>query len=155
MANLNGFDASTVEPAGDFSPIPEGIYTCGVVESSMEPNKAGTGSYLKMKIEVLEGEEKGRSVFEFLNLDHPNEKAVNIAKATLSSICRATGVMQPKDSMDLHDIPFDCKIVVTKGKDKEGNDRMNNNIKKYATQGSLSAGDSAPATGKEKAPWAK
>lgn len=153
MANLNGFNANEVEPAGEFSPVPEGMYSCVITESDMQPNNAGTGSYLKLKIEIIEGEEKGRSVFEILNLDHPNEKAVNIAKATLSAICRATNVMQPKDSMDLHDIPFDAKIVVAKGKDKDGNERMNNNIKKYGVHGSLNS--EKTKTEKESAPWAK
>jgi len=155
MANLSGFNANEVEPAGEFSPVPEGIYTSVIVDSEMTPNKAGTGSYLKLKIEIIEGEEKGRSVFEILNLDHPNEKAVNIAKATLSSICRAVNVMQPKDSMDLHDIPFDCKIVITKGKDQDGNERMNSNIKKYGAQGALTSEKTQAVNDGKKAPWVK
>jgi hypothetical protein len=72
----------------------------------MKPNKDGTGSYLQLTFEILDGPHKGRLLWARLNLDNPNATAVAIAKAELSAICRAVGVLAPKDSVELHDLPL-------------------------------------------------
>ena len=41
MANLNGFDANTVEPTTDFEAIPAGRYLAIITESQMKPTKSG------------------------------------------------------------------------------------------------------------------
>ena len=60
MANLNGFDANLVEPTKALEPIPAGKYQAVIIESEMKPTKAGTGQYLELKFQILEGEYKGR-----------------------------------------------------------------------------------------------
>ena len=49
MANLNGFDANTVEPTTEFDPVPAGKYMAVVAASEMKPTKNGKGSYLKAR----------------------------------------------------------------------------------------------------------
>ena len=49
---------------------------------------------------------KGRNLWARLNLDNPNEIAVKIARAELSALCRAVGVLEPKDSVELHNLPL-------------------------------------------------
>jgi hypothetical protein len=63
MADLRGFDANQVEPIADFEPLPADQYTAAIVESEMKPNKAGTGRYLQLVFEVLEGFYKGRRLW--------------------------------------------------------------------------------------------
>ena len=128
MANLQGFNAQEVEPFEGFEALPEGKYLVAIVESEMEPTKAGDGVYLKLIFEVLEGEYKGRKVWDRLNLDNPSEEAVRIAKAKLSAICRAVGVMTPKDSCELHNLPLHISV---KCKKRDDNDDMTNEVKKY------------------------
>lgn len=41
MANLNDFDANTVEPTTEFEAIPAGKYMAAIVASEMKPTKAG------------------------------------------------------------------------------------------------------------------
>src|SRR5262245_6505451 len=106
MADLSGFDAAKVEPTNLLDPLPAGKYPAVITESEMKPNKAGTGSYLQLTFEVLDGAFKGRKLWSRLNLDNPNAQAVQIAKAELSALCRAVNVMAPNDSADLHDLPF-------------------------------------------------
>jgi hypothetical protein len=55
MADLRGFDANNVEPAGDFEPIPAGKYLAVITDSEMKPTKAGTGNYLQLTFQVIEG----------------------------------------------------------------------------------------------------
>ena len=104
MALIN-FDATEIDPA-TFEPMPAGEYTCVIVNSDMKRTRAGDGRYLKICLQVVEGEHKNRIVFDNLNLDNPNQTATRIAQATLASICRAVGVMTPRDSAELHDKPL-------------------------------------------------
>lgn len=147
---LGGFDANTVEPNADFEPIPAGQYKAVFTESEEKPTKARTGSYLQLKAEIIEGEHKGRIVFERLNLNNPNETAVDIAKRTLSSICRAVGVMTPRDSSDLHDKPFLMKLAVTPAQGQYG---PGNDIKSYEAASGGGAAPQAETGGGNKAPW--
>ena len=87
MADLRGFDANQVEPTGDFEPIPAGKYLAVITESEMKPNKAGTGSFLQLTFQIIEGAYQNRLLWTRLNLDHPNATAVQIASAELSAIC--------------------------------------------------------------------
>ncbi|MGC1276557.1 MAG: DUF669 domain-containing protein, partial [Planctomycetaceae bacterium] len=110
MADLHGFNANTVEPDESFDPIPAGEYLCVLTASEEKPTKAGTGSYLELEFEVLDGPFKGRKLWDRLNLSNPNETTVKIARARLSAICRAVGVLEPKDSCELHDLPLLVKV---------------------------------------------
>ena len=128
MANLSGFDAREVDPAVGFEPIPADKYLAVITGSEMKQTKAGDGQYLELTFQVIEGEYKGRNLWARLNLDNPNTTAVQIARAELSAICRAVGVMTPKDSHDLHDLPL---VISVKLKKREDNGEMTNEIKGY------------------------
>jgi hypothetical protein len=134
MANLNGFDANTVEPTSDFEPIPAGKYLAVITESEMKPNKAGTGSYLQLTFEVIEGPYKGRYLWARLNLDNPNTTAVTIARAELSAICRAVGVLAPKDSVELHNLPL---VIHVKCKKRDDTGDVTNEVKGYSSKSTL------------------
>jgi hypothetical protein len=128
MADLRGFDATQVEPSTSFDPMPAGKYLAVIVESSMEPNSAGNGSFLKLVFQICEGEFKNRQVWERLNLNHPNETAMRIAQAKLSAICRAVKVTTPQDSQELHNLPLVIKVRCRKRKDV---DEITNDISGY------------------------
>ena len=129
MANLSGFNATEVEPTTSFDPLPAGKYLAVITESEMKPTKSGTGSYLQLAFQVLEGQFKNRILWARLNLDNPNQLTVQIARAELSAICRAVGVMQPKDSCELHNLPL---VITVKCKKREDTDEIVNEIKGYA-----------------------
>lgn len=145
---LTGFDANTVDPAQSREPIPAGWYKAVITESLEKPTKAQTGSYLQMTMEVIEGEHAGRKAFERLNLNNPNQQAVEIAQRTLSSICRAVGVMTPRTSNDLHDKPFMVKIKVKPAKD--GYDASNETAE-YAEAGKKA--EATTTAGAATPPW--
>ena len=141
MADLRGFDANTVEPSSDFEPIPAGKDLAVIVESEMKANKAGTGHYLQLTFEVIDGPYKGRYLWARLNLDNPNATAVQIAKAELSAVCRAVGVLAPNDSTDLHDLPL---VIHVKCKKRPDTGEVTNELKGYSPKASLS--DATPPT---------
>ena len=115
MTELN-FDANTVEPAtGRFELLPVDDYLAVISESAMAPNKKTKGEHLSMTFTVVDGDYKDRKVFTNLNLINENSDTVEIAKRDLSAICRATGVLHPKDSAELHNIPVVISVGIRKG----------------------------------------
>jgi len=127
--DLSGFNAENVEPNAPRDPVPAGWYKAVIAASEEKPTKAQTGSYLQMTLEIIEGDHMGRKVTERLNLNNPNATAIEIAQRTLSSICRAVGVMTPRSSDDLHDKPMMVKIKVKPG---DANYGASNEIDDYA-----------------------
>ena len=128
MASLSGFNANDVEPTSDFDPVPAGKYLAVITESEVKDNKLGTGSYLQFTFQVIEGEFKNRFLWARLNLNNPNATAVKIARAELSAICRAVGVMAPNDSAELHDLPL---VISVKCKKRADTGEVTNEIKGY------------------------
>ena len=148
MAQLN-FNANTVEPLGDFEPVPKGDYLAMMVDSEMKQTRNQDGEFLACQWELLSEDFKGRRLFDNLNLRNKNDTAVRIAQATLSSICRAVGVLQPKDSVELHNKPILLKVVVEERNDKPG--VFQNRIKGY--EAANAAQSPAPSNGTAKPPW--
>lgn len=128
MANLAGFNASQVEPTTTFDPIPAGKYLATITASEMKPNKAGTGSYLELVFTIIEGEYKGRRLWARLNLNNPNDLTVKIAQAELSAICRAVGVLTPRDSTELHNLPL---VIHVRRKSRRDTDEIVNEIRGF------------------------
>ena len=117
------FDASAVEPLGNYEVLPPGKYVAQIIASEMRPTKDGAGQYLYLEIDILEGAARGRRLFDRLNLINGNPEAVLIAQRTLSSICRAVGKLQVSNSEQLHLLPLvaDVKVRPPKGQYGESN----------------------------------
>jgi hypothetical protein len=111
MARLN-FDPRQVEPNQVFEPVPSSWYTVQIIESDTKPTSNQNGHYLELKVQIIGGDYNGRTVFDRLNLDNPNQQTVDIAYRTLSAICHAVGKGQQEieDSQMLHAIPLLAKI---------------------------------------------
>ena len=158
---LEGFDASTVETSGDFDALPAGWYQVVINATEERETKSGNGSYLLLEMDVIDGPREGRKVFDRLNLNNPNQAAVDIANRQLAAICQAVGVLRPKDSEELHDKPLEVKVV-----QKEYQGEMRNEVKAYrAVKGATSAPQqSRPSSqpqhqtvmaSQSRAPWAR
>lgn len=148
MASLQGFDANAVEPQQPQVPIPAGKYPAVITESDFAENSKKTGHFLKLTFEIIDGEHKGKKQFARLNLDNPNSQAEQIAKAELSAICRAVGVMVPNDSVELHNLPL---VIQVKCKKREDTGDVFNEIAGYLKKDAPAAAVAAPAGGPP--PW--
>lgn len=126
MADLSGFDASKVEPNAPASVLPAGDYAVIIAASETKPTKAGDGEYLELRLQVCRGKHVNRVLFDRLNLRNANQQAVQIARGTLSAICRAVGVLTPHDSSELHGKPL---LAVVGTRDYNGQPR--NEVKGY------------------------
>ena len=141
MAMLNNFDANQVDPSVALDPLPAGKYLAVVSESELKPTKTGGGKYLQLTFQIIDGEFKGRLVWARLNLENKSEMTVKIARGELSAICRAIGVMQPKDSVELHNVPLEINVGLKK---RDDNGEFTNVIKGYAKKGGNAAATAAP-----------
>lgn len=150
MADLQGFDANAVEPASDFEPIPAGKYQAVITDSEMKPTRAGTGSYLQLTFQVIDGPYANRLLWARLNLDNPNETARKIAQGELSAICRAVGVMAPKDSAELHNLPL---VINVRCKKRTDTGEITNEVKGFSKKESPSAETNGAPTQSSTPPW--
>lgn len=149
------FNASEVEPqSSSFTPIPAGKYLAVINDDQMKDTKAGTGRYLQLEFEIIEGEYTGRRLWARLNLENPNPMAVQIARSELSSICRAVNVLQLRDTVELHNLPLVISVRCKKSKDS---DEMTNEIAGYEAKVSYSASAPTPAPAPQVGtpPWAR
>jgi hypothetical protein len=148
MADLHGFNANEVDPTTDLEPIPAGKYLAMITDSEMKPTKNGDGRYLQLTFQVLEGPYKNRFVWARLNLHNANETAVKIARAELSAICRAVGVLTPRDSCELHNLSL---VITVKLKKREDTGELQNEVRGYAKK-EAAAGQPQQATSNAP-PW--
>lgn len=151
MADLSdlGFDANTVEPLAPREVLPEGRYNAVILATEMKANKANSGFYLEVTFAVQDGAHAGRTLKSRLNLSNPSAQAVQIGRAELSAICRAVGVLRPRDSAELHGLPLTLLVKVCKRKD---NGEPTNEISGYFARQAQPAPATAPGTGTSP-PW--
>jgi hypothetical protein len=129
MADLRGFDANQVEPSVPYEAIPAGKYLAMITTSEMKANQAGTGRFLELVFAILEGSYSGRKITGRLNLENPSDIASRLARAELSAICRAVGVMAPNDSVELHNLPL---VITVRCRKRKDTGEITNDVSGYA-----------------------
>jgi hypothetical protein len=111
MAQLN-FDATKVEPDAGFDTVPVGWYNAAIDESELKPTKDGSGTYLQLRFNILDGQYRGRKLFSRLNIRNASTEAQEIALRQLSAIGHAVGVLHIQDSQQLHGIAMKVKVKI-------------------------------------------
>lgn len=145
MSEPFSFNARNVEPAKprDNTLIPSGWHRAWIIGTEMRPTAAGTGRFLEITWEIVEGDSEKRRLWDRLNVENPNEVAVKIALEALSAICHATNVLDFSDPAQLAGVPCMIKVGVEKKKDQP--DR--NKIYGYLPDGDPKASVVAPKVG--------
>lgn len=137
MALLNiQFDQNEIAEAqkDNYSPIPAGTYIAQINRSEVKSTKAGTGSYLSLGFQIIDGEYANRVIFQNITLANPNQVAAQIGREQLAQLAGACGIYQLGDSQELHGIPMQIRVGIEV--DKTGQYEPSNNIKKFmALQG--------------------
>lgn len=147
--DASSFDMVTAAPSSGYTPLPSGEYPVHIIGSDMRATKSGTGHYIELTLEVLAGEYAGRRIWDRLNIDNPNQQAVAIARRVLAQICHAVGILQLKDTEQLHHRPMVAIVQVEPGRDGYGPRNIVRGYKQVQQQ-------PAPPTGerkKAKVPW--
>lgn len=134
MANLRSAYDPNAEAQQDIGPLPTGEYTAVIVDSDMKPTSNNNGHYLELVYQVTDGECAGRKVWVRLNLDNPNPKTVEIANRQFAAIREATGVINPDDSVQLHNKPHVIRVEFIPSGTVKGNktyDRDSNEVRAW------------------------
>lgn len=121
-----------------------------IIDSEMKPTKAGTGNYLQLTFQIIEGPYANRLLWARLNLDNPNETARKIAQGELSAICRAVGVLAPNDSVELHNLPL---VINVRCKKRSDTGEIVNEIKGYSKKDSPQPPTAAAPASNSTPPW--
>lgn len=143
MASFS-FNAADVAPAETFDVIPAGEYHGQVIASDLRATKSGTGQYIWLEQEILDGQYKGRKLWTTLNIINSNETAVDIAARQLSALCHAVGEIDVSDTDQLH---FKPMLMVVKVVPKTEQYAAKNEVSGYKPSGGTTqVASSRPAT---------
>lgn len=140
---MGDLSSLNIDPATDKDtsrePIPAGTYPVLVSEAVVKRTKDLTGHYLQLELIVIDGPHKERKLWDRINFQNTNDQAVQIARATLASICLALDLPTIADSQQIVGKVMDAKVVV---RPASGQYEASNEVKKYLKHG---GGASAPA----------
>lgn len=113
MASIGGSYNPDATPSSGYQPMPAGEYTLEIVESAYVSTRDGLGMTLACKAQVVGGDHDGRPFYINYNLENQNETAQEIGQRDFAGLRRATGVLAPDDSEELHFKPFRVLIGVS------------------------------------------
>ena len=152
MAKLN-FDTSTIE-SQTFEALPAGWYSVMIVAEEQKEAKSGNGEYVKMEMEVTEGQYKGRKLWEQFSLWHTNPQTVEIAQRGIATIAQAVGIAKCTDTAELHNRVFDAKVIIEKSDQYGDQNRVRGYRKHAGTAGPMAPPPQAQAPkAASAAPW--
>lgn len=144
MASLEGFNPAEVEPSAPIELLPSGDYPIILVETDLAKKDSGAVQF-EFCVQVTEGQYQNRRVYSQQNYTKKDGSPNAIGRGQVSQICRCVGVMNPKDTSELHHKRLVAKVGVEKS---DGYDPKNvvKGFKPYQpTVASPPAASSAPA----------
>jgi hypothetical protein len=144
------YDPKAHEGRNTYEPLPPGWYTVTITTAEWRENKSSTGGHLFLELKVDEAQHpefKGRPVFDRLNLDNPNDAAVEIAQNSLADICDAIGQHGKfSDPAILCHKPLQAKIIV---REATGGYDASNEVRDYRGVQNISAASPSPPPRRE------
>jgi hypothetical protein len=151
-----GFDVSDVSPdtgaaGGSYDPIPEGEYILKALDAEEKATSAGTGSYIKVKFEVVKGEYAGRLIWQNFNVNNPSEKAQRIGRQQMVAWATACGKPDADDTDKLLEKQFSAAVSIEKG---TGGYSDSNRIKAFLFDQEAAPAKAAPKPAAKPAPAA-
>lgn len=129
MAAFN-FNLDEVAPADGFDVIPAGKYIGQIMKAELRATKAGTGQYVWLEQDILEGQYTGRKLWTTLNIINPSQGAVDIALRQLRALCDSIGV-KITDDEHLPLLLFKPVVMVVKVKPASGTYDASNEVAGY------------------------
>lgn len=112
MATIGTAYNPEAEPSSGYTPLPAGEYQMEIVESDYVPTSKGTGMILKCKAQIIGGEFDQRPFYINYELEHRARPKQGRGQRDFAGLRRATGVLNPESSEELHFKAFGVKIGV-------------------------------------------
>lgn len=149
-----------VQEDRDFQPLPEGEYMVEIKTAEIKETKAGTGQYINLRMDVIEGKYIKRVLFSMLNIKSHSDVAEKIGRAQLGEIMRCNNIATLQDTDQLIGATMMANVAIGEYKGQPKNE-----VKGYRSASGASPmlkaaapienSNTAPeATGKAP-PWAK
>jgi hypothetical protein len=95
------FDSTSVPPAEDFPVLPPGDYPVLIESAEVKATKSKDGAYVKVKMSVVDGQFKGRELFDNINIHNPNQQCVEIGLRSLAALGQSVGLRHVADTDQL------------------------------------------------------
>jgi hypothetical protein len=116
MANLANMPQDDYVP-DEFEPLAAGVYAAKITASELATTKSGTGQLLKLTLQIMEGPNTGRMVWDALNIINGNAEAQKIGQRQFAQLRAALGLGAVSDSEELHERPLRIRLKIEPGKD--------------------------------------
>ncbi len=144
------FDGSQYDKSQVNSPLPPNDYPYLIESAEVKNTKNGDGKYIELVLSVIEGQCKGRKVWDNINIENQSAKCTAIGRAHLDNLREALNIEGLSNTDQLVRQSVIGETIV----DKDGNNR----IKKFKSiQNSFVATPQTPATTQaptgNKPPW--
>lgn len=117
--------------------LPKGTYRVLISNSEGKVTQNGTGRYIAMTFDIIEGEFQRRKIFHNFNIKNDSEMAVKIGLSDLKCLLEAIGSDQPIGyENDLHRLVTDKVLMVKVVHQKDKRDgEMKARIKDFFRDG--------------------
>jgi hypothetical protein len=125
MAKLN-FDATNVDPSKAYEVLPEGKYLAAIKGSEDEEDQERQRRDAGVHLDRIGRAAQGRIAVAAAQHRQPEQDRRQDRRGRTVGGVHATGVMRPRDTVQLHDLP--CTLIV-KCKKREDNGELTNEIK--------------------------
>jgi Protein of unknown function (DUF669) len=103
---------------GTLECIPPNWYQAQIIESEVRDALNGNGDYLLAVFEILDGEHRGRRIYQNITLHNQSQQAVEIGQRLLTDIYTAIGHTGPtKDIRVLLFKPVKARVGINRDKD--------------------------------------
>ena len=149
-----------VQENRDFSPIPEGDYLVEIKTAEIKATKSGTGKYINVRMDVIEGKYTKRVLFSIINIKNDSDVAERIGRSQLGEIMRCNNIATLQDTDQLIGATMMVRVVIGEYKGEAKNE-----IKGYRSASGASpmpkaaasseAAPTAPIAAGKAPPWAK
>jgi len=151
MVDLNQFDFDPAKrqprERKEFELLPPDTYTAVITDSELKDTKAGTGNYIELSFQIIDGPHTRRMLWTRFNMKNPNPKAVEIGRDQFAAVAHAVGVPNVKATEELHNIPLKIRVDTQVRKDTL---KEENRIFSYESM--AGSGETGGAVPKEAAP---
>lgn len=152
---------------GNFSALPAGDYQVSITSADLIPTKAGTGEYIKLRMDVTGPSHQGRVIFANINIRNKSQQAEQIGLQQFGDVIRAIGKKSVQNTDELVGGRMTIKLARVEDKEYGDDQGFRNEVKAYkAISGSAAPAPAAapmpsaapaarPAAAGATPPWAK
>ena len=163
MAQLPKVFDQEVAPTS-YDPLPAGWYMVRIADAEIKQTKAGNGSYVSVRYDVLGPTHQGRVVYGNITISNPSRKAEEIGEQQMAALRSSIGLARITDTDQLIGATVEIKLKVNfyyeknmpenlSGKEMEAYKVFKNDVSAYrAIEGGRPPMPAAPAPKKEQAP---